>query len=68
LTKNLNIAEIELAALSVQCLSRRVGDLGVLCDELALWEVSRNTNSRTVNWHFTTENARGKLRFLYPKI
>jgi hypothetical protein len=64
----LNIAEIELAALSVQCLSRRVGDLEVLRDELALWEVSRNTNSKTVNWHFTTENARGKLRFLYPKI
>jgi hypothetical protein len=64
----LNIAEIELAALSVQCLSRRVGDLGVLRGELSLWESSRNVVSKTVNWHFTTENARGKLRFLYPKI
>jgi hypothetical protein len=64
----LNIAEIELAALSVQCLGRRVGDLGVLCGELSLWESSRNAVSKTVNWHFTTENARGKLRFLYPKI
>ena len=64
----LNIAEIELAALSVQCLSRRIGDLSFLRGELSLWEVSRNNNSKTVNWHFTTENARGKLRFLYPKI
>jgi hypothetical protein len=64
----LNIAEIELAALSVQCLGRRVGDLGVLRGELSLWESSRNAVSKTVNWHFTTENARGKLRFLYPKI
>ena len=64
----LNIAEIELSAMSVQCLSRRIGDLSVLRGELSLWEVSRNNSSKTVNWHFTTENARGKLRFLYPKI
>jgi hypothetical protein len=64
----LNVAEIELAAMTRQCLSRRIGDLGVLRGELFAWEVSRNANSKTVNWHFTTENARGKLRFLYPKI
>jgi len=64
----LNIAEIELSAMSVQCLSRRIGDLSVLRSELSLWEVSRNNSSKSVNWHFTTENARGKLRFLYPKI
>ena len=52
----------------MQCLGRRVGDLGVLRGELSLWEVSRNAVFKTVTWHFTAENARGKLRFLYPKI
>jgi hypothetical protein len=64
----LNIAEIELAAMSKQCLSRRIGDLEFLRGELSLWEVSRNAGSKTVNWHFTTKNARGKLKFLYHKI
>jgi len=64
----LNIAEIELSALTKQCLTRRISELHVLRNEIAAWELSRNQASKTVNWHFTTNDARGKLKFLYPNI
>jgi hypothetical protein len=63
----LNIAEIELSALSRQCLDRRISNLGTLNTELAAWQHATNTNQRGVNWQFTTDDARTRLRHLYPK-
>jgi hypothetical protein len=62
----LNIAEIELSALTRQCLDRRIDDLHVLNGELAAWQTAVNADQRQVNWHFTTQDARTKLRHLYP--
>jgi hypothetical protein len=62
----LNIAEIELSALTRQCLDRRISDLDVLNTELAAWQTAINTNQRQVQWHFTTNDARVRLRHLYP--
>ncbi len=64
----LNIAEIELSALTRQCLDRRIADLDVLNTELTAWQNAVNANQRQVNWQFTTEDARIKLRHLYPEI
>lgn len=63
----LNIAEIELSALTRQCLDRRIGDLDVLNTELAAWQTAVNADQRQVQWHFTTHDARTRLRHLYPK-
>jgi len=63
----LNIAEIELSALTGQCLDRRISDLIVLNTELAAWQHATNTDQRQVDWQFTTNDARIKLRHLYPK-
>ena len=62
----LNIAEIELSRLTRQCLDRRIGDLDVLNAELAAWQTQTNADQRQVHWHFTTTDARTKLRHLYP--
>ncbi len=62
----LNIAEIELSALTRQCLDRRLDDLAVLNTELAAWQQATNTAQRQVDWQFTTDAARIKLRHLYP--
>lgn len=62
----LNIAEIELSALTRQCLDRRISDLDMLNTELAAWQHATNTAQRQVDWQFTTEDARIKLRHLYP--
>ena len=62
----LNIAEIELSALTRQCLDRRISDLTVLDTELAAWQHATNTDQRQVHWQFTTDDARIKLRHLYP--
>ena len=62
----LNIAEIELSALTRQCLDRRIDDLAVLNAELAAWQQQTNSDQRQVAWHFTTDDARVKLRHLYP--
>lgn len=62
----LNIAEIELSVLTRQCLDRRIEDLDTLNVELAAWQKSTNTDQRQVDWHFTTADARIKLRHLYP--
>jgi hypothetical protein len=64
----LNIAEIELSALTRQCLDRRIADLDVLNTELTAWQHATNNNQRQVNWHFTTNDARTKLRHLYPDL
>jgi hypothetical protein len=63
----LNIAEIELSALTRQCLDRRIADLDTLNTELTAWQTSTNADQRQVNWHFTTSDARTKLRHLYPE-
>lgn len=64
----LNMAEIELSALATQCLDRRIADLDTLTREVAAWQNSRNAASDTVNWRFTTDDARIKLQRLYPSI
>jgi hypothetical protein len=64
----LNIAEIELSALTRQCLDRRIADLDILNAELAAWQNTVNADQRQVNWHFTTHDARTRLRHLYPQI
>ena len=64
----LNMAEIELNVLSSQCLDRRIPDKTLLVTEVAAWEAQRNQNAATVNWQFTTADARIKLRKLYPSF
>ncbi|MEJ7832138.1 MAG: IS630 family transposase, partial [Nocardioides sp.] len=62
----LNIAEIELSALTRQCLERRISNLEILNTELAAWQHATNAEQRQVDWQFTTDDARVKLRHLYP--
>jgi hypothetical protein len=64
----LNIAEIELSALSRQCLDRRIPDAEILKREVAIWKAGRNDAKTRVRWRFTTEDARVKLHRLYPSI
>jgi hypothetical protein len=62
----LNMAELELSHLSRQCLSRRIPDKGFLIKEVNAWKEKRNNNAVTVDWQFTCEDARIKLKKLYP--
>ena len=62
----LNMAEIELAVLAQQCLTRRLADQATLEREVAAWQAARNRAGRGVNWRFTTQDARIKLNHLYP--
>jgi hypothetical protein len=64
----LNIAEIELSALTGQCLDRRMPDIETLHKETMAWEQRRNARHQGVDWQFTTQNARIKLKRLYPQI
>lgn len=64
----LNMAEIELNVLMGQCLGRRIDDIGDVQSEVAAWQRHRNNLDATVNWQFTTEKARVKLRRLYPTL
>ena len=64
----LDLAESELAVLSSQCLDRRIPDKQTLIEEIAAWEHDRNATHTKANWHFTTPNARIKLRHLYPSV
>ena len=64
----LNMAEIELSVLARQCLDRRIPEPTTLQQEVAAWEKRRNQQSRTVDWQFTTSDARIKLKRLYPSI
>jgi len=64
----LNMAEIEFAALSKQCLGQRMGSMARLRREVAAWEEDRNERMVGVNWRFNTPDARVKLRSLYPPI
>jgi hypothetical protein len=64
----LNIAEIELSVLTKQCLDRRVPDIETLRSETDKWAQDRNAGQKSVDWRFTTDQARIKLKRLYPKI
>jgi hypothetical protein len=64
----LNMAEIELSILSRQCLDRRIPDQATLREEVAAWVDTRNAHARPMEWRFTTEDARIKLKKLYPLI
>jgi hypothetical protein len=64
----LNIAEIELSALNRQCLDRRISDINLMKTEVAAWESDRNHRAAPIDWRFTTENARIKLKRLYPNL
>ncbi len=64
----LNLAESELAVLSRQCLARRIPEAAILVREVATWCSRRNTHNAKANWHFTSANARVKLKSLYPAI
>ena len=63
----LNVAEIELSAMSRQCLDRRIATQQQLTRETQLWCKDRNRTQTGVDWQFTTEDARVKLRHLYPQ-
>ena len=62
----LNVAEIELNVLIGKCLNRRIGSMEELREEVAAWQARRDQINAKVNWQFTTENARVKLKRLYP--
>jgi DDE superfamily endonuclease len=64
----LNMAEIELSILDRQCLDRRLPDQAAVQQEAAAWEAERNTRQMSVDWRFTTADARIKLKRLYPSI
>ncbi|MBE9032564.1 IS630 family transposase [filamentous cyanobacterium LEGE 11480] len=64
----LNMAEIELSVLSRQCLDRRIPDTDTLKAEIDAWETQRNQTANTIDWRFTTQDARIKLKHLYPAI
>ena len=62
------LAEIELSVLSRQCLDRRIPDQDTLRHETAAWAERRNTAKATIEWRFTTAEARVKLKKLYPTL
>ncbi len=64
----LNMAEIELSVLSRQCLNRRVPDFETLETEVEAWQQRRNSEGCKIDWRFTTEDARIKLKRLYPSL
>ena len=65
----LNVAECELSCLTSQCLAgRRIGELAELQEEIAAWSEKTNAKQRGVDWQFRIEDARIKLKRLYPKI
>lgn len=64
----LNVAEIELSVLSRTCLARRIGSQEELQRETEAWQKERNADRSGVRWRFTTDDARIKLRHLYPQV
>lgn len=64
----LDMAETELSVLSSQCLDRRIPDRRTLETEVAAWVAERNKNNAKADWQFTTDDARIKLKHLYPAI
>lgn len=64
----LNMAEIELGVLSRHCLDRRIPDRETLTTEVTVWQFRRNTAQTKVDWRFTNDDARVKLKRLYPTL
>lgn len=64
----LNMAEIELNVLMGQCLNRRIDKMKTIIQEVSAWQRDRNNKKSTINWQFTTDRARIKLKRLYPTI
>jgi DDE superfamily endonuclease len=64
----LNVAECELSVLARQCLARRMPDKSSIISEVMAWQQKRNAAQVTIQWQFTTTDARIKLRRLYPVI
>lgn len=64
----LNMAEIELNVLNGQCLNRRIDDIGIIERETRAWQKYRNNKESKVDWQFTADDARIKLKRLYPTI
>ncbi len=64
----LNMAEVELSALTLRCLDRRIGSLDELHQAVSAWARQRNHNEKTMNWQFTAKDARIRLKHLYPKF
>jgi hypothetical protein len=64
----LNMAEIEFAALSKQCLDRRIPEVDTLRREVLAWAERRNREQKTVNWKFSQDNARQKLHRHYENV
>lgn len=62
------MAEIELSVLARQCLSDRFPNMQALTAQLDAWQQERNQAQVTINWRFTTADARIKLKRLYPSI
>ena len=64
----LNMAETEIGVMSRQCLKQRIPSIEKMKNEVQSWVTQRNSEQTTVHWHFTTADARIKLKHLYPKI
>ena len=65
----LNIAELELSALTIQCLAhRRIPSVDGLNKELSAWHKNRNASQKGVDWQFSASDARIKLKHLYPVV
>ena len=62
----LNLAEYEFSVLGRQCLARRLLDLAKVASDVQVWTKTRNQSNQPVDWRFTTEDARIKLKRLYP--
>ena len=64
----LNMAEIELHVLNSQCLNRHIATTEEIKQEVRAWQIHRNNKFSKINWHFTTADARIKLKKLYPSF
>jgi hypothetical protein len=64
----LNMAEIELNVMQKQCLDRRIPDIDALSNQVTAWTKARNKKEYRINWQFTTQDSRVKLKRLYPTI
>ena len=64
----LNMAEIEIGVMSKQCLNRRIPSEEDMARQVKAWTCTRNSAALSVDWQFTTDDARIKLKRLYPKL
>jgi hypothetical protein len=64
----LDVAEIELSVFTKQCLTRRISDIKILRREAKAWADARNAAQTGVDWQFTNDDARIKLKHLYPQV